>query len=128
MGKTDILTAKRHRVSDRTGTKHTYITVCNDPVVGTPCEVWVTVNEENKNKMQKLKSEVTAVAALFSLSREFGAPYTKAVETMQGVCYSEVSIPAKILEILLKHCSLKEAKMLEFEASQRVSMEGKDAV
>lgn len=119
MNKTNVLNAKRYRVEDSQG-RYLYVTICIDPTIGTPYELWVTVPDENKAVEQDVRTSATMIAALFSEARQAGVPYTKLYKSMDEVCYSKASIPARILRLLAKDCPIKEAEAKEFEyASER---------
>jgi hypothetical protein len=116
---TDVLDSKRYLVKDLRG-RNLYVTVADDPVVGTPVELWITMPDENKQSEQVLKTDILTIATLFSEARDAGAKYTKLLSAMERVCYSKASIPYQIIEILKIHCPVEEAKSLEFEfASQK---------
>lgn len=118
MSKEDMLKAVRYQVDDSKG-RHLYVTICLDPVVGTPYEIWVTVPDENKAVEQAVRTSVTMIAALFTEARQGGVTYTKLYKTMENVCYSKASIPARIMRLLIMNCPLDKAEALEFEfASQ----------
>lgn len=117
--KQNVLKSKRYRIKDSKG-RYLYVTICDDPEIGTPCELWVTVFDENKAAEQNVKTDITTVATLFTEAREGGVPYTKLVIAMENVCYSKASNPARILRLLQTHCTIDHAKLLEFEyASQK---------
>lgn len=111
------LSGKRYRILDEK-MRNIYLTVGDDPVVGTPLEIWVTMPDENKLSEQVLKTDVTTVVALFTEARQGGVPYTKLIRAMEKVCYSKQAIPAKILNVLLQHCPKDTAERLEFEHSE----------
>lgn len=119
MAKTDVLKATRYRIEDGEG-RHLYVTICFDPDVGTPYELWVTVPEENKAPQQAVRTSATMIAVLFTESRQHGAPYTKVLSAMENVIYDKSCVPARMYRLLLRHCTMEKAEMLEFEhASQR---------
>jgi hypothetical protein len=112
------LVSKRYEIHD-SKERNLYVTICDDPVVGTPLEMWITLPDENKLTEQILKTDITTIAALFSEARQGGVPYTKLFKAMKQVCYSKVSIPYQLLQLLDIHCPMKNAKALEFEASEK---------
>ena len=115
MSKTyDVLKSTRYKMYDQQG-RHVYLTVADDPVVGTPLELWVTLPDENKLEEQVLKTDVTTIAALFTEARQGGVPYSKLFVAMDRTCYSKQSIPYLLLTKLEEHCPLDKAKRLEFE-------------
>lgn len=114
----NVLKATRYRVEDKKG-RHMYVTICFDPQVHTPYELWVTVPEENKAPEQAVRTAITMLATLFTEARQGGVPYTKLLDSMENVIYDKSSIPARIYRLLLKHCSRAKGEELEFEfASQ----------
>lgn len=127
MSKTyDVLKSTRYKMYDMQG-RHVYLTVADDPVVGTPLELWVTLPDENKPTEQELKTDVTTIAALFTEARQGGAPYSKLFVAMDRTCYSKRSIPYLLLNQLEEHCPLERARRLEFEFETQSQKEVVDA-
>lgn len=114
MSKEDVLNAVRYRVEDGKG-RHLYCTICLDPKIGTPYEIWVTVPEENKAPEQAVRTSATMICALFSEARQNGVSYTKLLRTIESVIYDKSSVPARIYRLLLMHCPIDKAEELEFE-------------
>ena len=110
----DVLKSARYKMYDSKG-RHVYLTVADDPIVGTPLELWVTLPDENKASEQVLKTDITTIAALFTEARQGGVPYSKLFKSMKQTCYSKQSIPHLLLLQLEQHCPLDRAKRLEFE-------------
>jgi len=127
MSKADMLKAKRYRIQDSKG-RYFYVTIANDPTVGTPLELWVTVADENKQQEQNIKTEITTVATLFTEARQGGVPYTKLVKAMDNVCYSKASLSARVLRLLQTHCTVEKAKQLEFEFASEKGNGGNNVV
>jgi len=107
--------------------RHVYLTVADDPVIGTPLELWVTLPDENKPTEQELKTDVTTIAALFTEARQGGVPYSKLFVAMDRTCYSKRSIPYLLLNQLEEHCPLERARRLEFEFETQSQKEVVDA-
>jgi hypothetical protein len=116
--KDDILKAGRYRFRDKHG-KYVYVTVAEDCEVGTPCELWVTLPDENKQSVQEHKTDITIAAALFSLARKAGAKFTATLEAMENCSYSDKAITSELIKVLKEHCPPRKAAMLEFEAEAR---------
>ena len=127
MGKTDVLKATRYRIEDGHN-RHLYVTICFDPDVGTPYELWVTVPEENKAPEQAVRTSATMIAALFSEARQHGVPYTKLLRSMERVIYDKSCIPARMYRLLLRHCTMEKAELLEFEFTSQKRKENNNVV
>lgn len=114
----DVLSAGRYRFPDEQH-RSVYVTIADHHDSKTPCEVWITLPDENKPSQQALRTDITVAAALFSLARKSGASFTETLDAMEGACYSKQAISAKLVEVLIRHCSREKAAMMEFEAASR---------